>query len=722
MAKKTNKAKFEKKQEVTHHVPVSGMFENWFLDYASYVILERAVPYLDDGLKPVQRRILHAMWEMEDGRYNKVANIIGNTMKYHPHGDASIGDALTQLGQKDLLIDIQGNWGNIYTGDSAAASRYIEARLSKFALDVVFYPKTTIWQQSYDGRNKEPVTLPVKFPLLLASGIEGIAVGLASKILPHNFCELLQGSIDILRKKKTNILPDFPTGGIADFSQYNEGLRGGRIKVRAQIEKRDRKTLVIKQIPFGTTTQSLIDSILAANDKGKLKVRKVEDNTAAEVEIVIYLHPDSAEDSDKTIEALYAFTSCELSMSPNACVIKDGKPQFMSVNEILKESTFNTQELLKRELEIRLAELMEEWHFASLERIFIENRIYRRIEDCETWEAVIKIIDKGLNPFKKLLKREVTEEDIIRLTEIKIKRISKYDSFKADERIKDLNARMKELKENLANLTQFAIGYFKELLKKYGKGRERKTQIAEQPFEQIEAKKVVINNTRLFVNREEGFAGSGLKKDELVCECSDLDDIIAFSGDGKMMVGKIEDKKYFGKDIKHIAVFNKDDVSTVYNMIYRDGLKGSIMVKRFQVTGITREKVYDLTKGNENSKVLFFTATDLNSAPLADVILKPRPKLKNTVVKVNFAEIGIKNRNAIGNIVTKFPVHKIQQTGRVPVTVPLDLMQELMPLKKDSSAVIPAKKKVNLKEETAKKKFEPVKKEADTQVQIKLEI
>ncbi len=698
----------EKKKEITHHIPVSGMFENWFLDYASYVILERAVPYLDDGLKPVQRRILHSMWEMEDGRYNKVANIIGNTMKYHPHGDASINDAMTQIGQKDLLIDTQGNWGNIYTGDSAAASRYIEARLTKFALEVVFNPKTTIWQQSYDGRNKEPVTLPVKFPLLLASGIEGIAVGLACKILPHNFCELIQGSIDVLRKRKTNILPDFATGGIADFSNYNEGMRGGRIKVRALIEKRDRKTLVIKQIPFGTTTQSLIDSILAANDKGKLKVKKVEDNTAAEVEIVLYLHPDSAEDSDKTIEALYAFTDCEVSISPNSCVIRDGKPVFMSVNEMLKESTFNTQELLKRELEIKLGELMEEWHFASLEKIFIENRIYRKIEDCETWEAVIKTIDKGLAPFKKQLKREVTDDDIIRLTEIKIKRISKFDSFKADEHIKDLNAKMKEVKENLANLTQFTINYFKELLKKYGKGRERKTQIAESAFEQIEAKKVVINNTKLYVNREEGFAGYGLKKDEFVCECSDLDDIIAFSGDGKMMVGRIDEKKYFGKDIRHIAVFDKDDTKTVYNMIYRDGLKGNIMVKRFQVSGITRDKVYDLTKGNENSKVLYFSVTDVNTVPQVDVILKPRPKLRNLVVKVNFAEVGIKNRSAIGNIVTRFPVHKVQQTGKETVTVPLASMEEIAPSEKQ-------------KPETPKKKAEPVK-AGDKQVQIKLEI
>jgi topoisomerase-4 subunit A len=699
----------EKKKEITRHIPVSGMFENWFLDYASYVILERAVPYLDDGLKPVQRRILHSMWELEDGRYNKVANIIGNTMKYHPHGDASISEAIIQLGQKDLLIDTQGNWGNIFTGDAPAAPRYIEARLTRFALEVVFNPKTTLWQLSYDGRNKEPVTLPVKFPLLLASGIEGIAVGLACKILPHNFCELIQGSIDILRKKKVNLLPDFPTGGIADFSNYNEGMRGGRIKVRAVIEKRDRKTLVIKQIPFGTTTQSIIDSILAANEKGKLKVKKVEDNTAAEVEIVLYLHPDSAEDSDKTIEALYAFTDCEISISPNACVIRDGKPVFLSVNEILKESTYNTQELLKRELEIKLSELMEEWHFASLEKIFIENRIYRKIEECETWEAVIKTIDKGLTPFKKQLKREVTEADIIRLTEIKIKRISKFDSFKADEQIKELNAKMKEVKDNLANLTQFTINYFKELLKKYGKGRERKTMIADKPFEQIEAKKVVINNTRLYVNREEGFAGYGLKKEEFVCECSDMDDIIAFSGDGKMMVSRIEEKKYFGKDIRHIAVFDKDDSQTVYNMIYRDGLKGNIMVKRFQVSGVTRDKVYDLTRAKENSKVLYFSATNINTAPQVEVILKPRPKLRNTVIKVNFAEVGIKNKSAIGNIVTKYPVQKVVQTGTETIAVPITTMEEFSPPTDKTNGGTP------------KKKYEPLKAEANV-TQIKLEI
>jgi topoisomerase-4 subunit A len=644
--------------------PISSMYQSWFLDYASYVILERAVPYLDDGLKPVQRRILHSMWEMEDGRYNKVANIIGNTMKYHPHGDASIGDALTQIGQRDLLIDTQGNWGNIYTGDAAAAPRYIEARLSKFALDVVYNPKTTVWQLSYDGRNKEPVSLPVKFPLLLASGVEGIAVGLACKILPHNFCELIQGSIDVLRNKKNNILPDFATGGIADFRNYNEGVRGGRIKVRAVIEQKDRKTLLIKQIPFGTTTTSLIESILAANDKGKIKIKKVEDNTAAEVEIAVYLHPDSSEDIDKTIEALYAFTNCEVSISPNSCVIRDGKPEFMSVNDILKESTFNTVELLKRELEIELSELMEDWHFSSLEKIFIENRIYRKIEECETWEAVIIAIDKGLTPFKKMLKREVTEADIVNLTEIKIKRISKFDSFKADEHIKALNEKIKDVKENLKNLTAYAIAYFKELLKKYGKGRERKTQISEEGFEQIEIRKVAINNAKLYVNREEGFAGYGMKKDELVSECSDIDDVLALTGDGKFVVNKIADKGYYGKDIRFIKVFEKNDEGTVYNMVYKDGTKGDLYIKRFIITGVTREKIYDLTKGTENSKIVYLGISGVNDAPTIQIILKPRPKLKNTTFNVNFNEILIKNRSAIGNILTKFPVHKITEVSK----------------------------------------------------------
>jgi topoisomerase-4 subunit A len=637
---------------------VSGMYQNWFLDYASYVILERAVPYLDDGLKPVQRRILHSMNEMEDGRYNKVANIIGNTMKYHPHGDVSIGDALVQIGQKDLLIDTQGNWGNIYTGDSAAASRYIEARLSKFAQEVVFNPKTTIWQQSYDGRNREPVALPVKFPLLLAMGVEGIAVGLACKILPHNFCELIEGSIDVLRKRKTNLLPDFPTGGTADFSKYNGGLRGGKIRIRSVVEKKDKKTLVIREIPFGTTTTSLIDSILSANEKGKIKIKKVEDNTAALVEIVIHLHPDSSEDTDKTIEALYAFTDCEVSISPNSCVILDGKPVFLGVNEMLKISTFNTQELLKRELEIELAELNEEWHFSSLEKIFIENRIYRRIEESETWEAVLEAIDKGLRPFKKLLKREVTTDDILRLTEIKIKRISKFDSFKANERLKAIEQKIKEVKENLKNMTPYAIAWFKNLLKKYGKGKERKTVDAGE-FENIEARKVVINNARLYVNREEGFAGYGLKKDEFIAECSDIDDVITFTGDGKFNVNRIAEKVYVGKDVIHIAIFNKGDQQTVYNMIYQDGPRGNYLVKRFTVGGITREKVYDLTKGREGSKVIFFSVSGEKNAGSVKIHLRPRPKLKNLILDINLDEIMVKGRSAVGNIITKFAISKI---------------------------------------------------------------
>ena len=555
--KKTNE--FGSNQQ--HHGPVADMYKNWFLEYASYVILERAVPYLDDGLKPVQRRVLHAMYELEDGRYNKVANIIGHTMKYHPHGDVSIGDALVQIGQKDLLIDRQGNWGNIYTGDGAAASRYIEARLSKFALEVVFNPKTTIWQASYDGRNKEPVTLPVKFPLLLASGIEGIAVGLACKILPHNFCELIEASIDSLRGKKVNLLPDFPTGGISDFSKYNEGLRGGRIRVRAVIEKRDRKTLVIKEIPYGTNTTTLIDSILAANEKGKIKIKKVEDNTAAEVEIVIHLHPDSSEDIDKSIEALYALTDCEVSISPNSCVILDGKPQFLSVNEILRISALNTQELLRRELQILLGELDEDWHFSSLEKIFIEKRIYRDIEDCETWEEVMAAIHAGLKPYKKKFNREITDEDVTRLTEIKIKRISKYDAFKADEHLKSLTDKIKETKDHLDNIKQYSINYFKNLLKKYGKGRERKTKIAE--FETIVASRVVINNAKLYVNRAEGFIGYGLKKDEFVCDCSDIDDVIAFTAEGKFKVVRIDEKVFIGKDILHIALFSKENDDTI---------------------------------------------------------------------------------------------------------------------------------------------------------------
>ena len=644
-----------------NHGPVADMYKNWFLEYASYVILERAVPYLDDGLKPVQRRVLHAMYELEDGRYNKVANVIGHTMKYHPHGDVSIGDALVQIGQKDLLIDRQGNWGNLYTGDSAAASRYIEARLSKFALEVAFNPKTTIWQGSYDGRNKEPVSLPVKFPLLLASGIEGIAVGLACKILPHNFCELIEASIDSLRDKKVNLLPDFPTGGIADFSKYNEGLRGGRVRIRAVIEKRDKKTLVIKEIPYGSNTTTLIDSILAANEKGKIKIKKVEDNTAAEVEIVIHLHPDSSEDIDKSIEALYALTDCEISISPNSCVILDGKPQFLSVNEILRVSTLNTQELLRRELQILLSELEEDWHFSSLEKIFIEKRIYRDIEDCETWEAVMDAIHLGLKPFKKKFNREITDEDVTRLTEIRIKRISKFDAFKADEHLKALMERIKETKENLEGIKQYTINYFKNLLKKYGKGRERKTISAE--FETIVASRVVINNQKLYVNRIEGFIGYGLKKDDFVCDCSDLDDVIAFTADGKFKVVKIDEKVFMGKDILHVAIFNKENEDIIYNMLYQDGRAGAVMVKRFNIGGVTRDKDYDLTKGTEGSNVLYFNVSDPIHSPEVTVRLKPKPKLRNLESVIHFGELIIKGRSSIGNVVTKFPVAKVTETS-----------------------------------------------------------
>lgn len=644
------------------HGQVGTMYQNWFLDYASYVIMERAVPYLDDGVKPVQRRVLHAMWELEDGRYNKVANIIGHTMKYHPHGDVSIGDALVQIGQKNLLIDTQGNWGNIYTGDSAAASRYIEARLSKFALEVLYNPKTTIWQSSYDGRNKEPVALPVKFPLLLAMGVEGIAVGLACKILPHNFIELVEASIDSLRGKKVDLVPDFPTGGVADFSKYNDGLRGGRIRVRAVIEKKDKKTLVIKEIPFGTTTSSLIDSILAANDKGKIKVKKVEDNTAANVEVVIHLHPDSSEDIEKTIEALYAFTDCEISISPNSCVILDGKPQFLSVNEILRLTALNTMELLKRELQIRLGELEENWHFSSLEKIFIEKKIYRNIEDCETWEAVMETIHKGLKPYKKLFYRDITDEDVVRLTEIKIKRISKFDAFKADEHIKGLEDEIKAVKYDLDNIKNYTINFYKNLLKKYGKGRERKTQISE--FETIVASKVVINNAKLYVNRAEGFVGIGLKKDEFVADCSDIDDVIAFTSDGKVMVTKVADKSYVGKDIIQVAVFKKEqEENTVYNLIYQDGSKGAIMMKRFTIGGVTRDKAYDLTKGLLGSRILYLSMSTPDEGPTVIVKLKPKPKLRNLESVIYFGGQLIKGRGVQGNVVTKFPILKVVEAS-----------------------------------------------------------
>ncbi|OEK04461.1 DNA gyrase/topoisomerase IV subunit A [Roseivirga misakiensis] len=646
----------EEEGKIRDVIPVSGMYESWFLDYASYVILERAVPAIEDGFKPVQRRILHSMKEMDDGRFNKVANIIGQTMQYHPHGDASIGDAMVHIGQKDLLIETQGNWGDIRTGDRAAAARYIEARLSKFALEVVFNPQTTDWQLSYDGRKKEPVTLPVKFPLLLAQGVEGIAVGLSTKILPHNFIELIQASIKVLQGKKPKIYPDFPTGGMADFSEYNEGRRGGKVKVRAVIEEHDKKTLVIKDIPFGTTTTGLIDSIIKANDKGKIKVKKVIDNTAEDVEILVELA--SGQSPNITIDALYAFTDCETSISPNACVIIDDKPHFVSVNDMLRVSTEKTVDLLRQELEIRKAELLEKILFSSLEKIFIENRIYRDIEECETWEAVIDTIDKGLDPFKKQFYREITHDDITRLTEIKIKRISRFDAFKADELMKRLEEELSEVEHNLANLIDYAIAYFERLKEKYGKDRERKTEI--KSFENIAATVVAANNAKLYVNRKEGFIGYGLKRDEFVSECSDIDDIIVFRADGKFQVVRISDKIFVGKDILWAGVFKKNDERKVYNMMYLDGKSGRTMVKRFQVLGVTRDREYDLTKGERGSKVLYFTANPNGEAELVTVYLTSGAKARVKVFDFNFADIEIKGRGAGGNIVTKYPVRKVQ--------------------------------------------------------------
>ena len=647
----------EENEESLHEsIPVTGMYKEWFLDYASYVILERAVPAIEDGLKPVQRRILHAMKEMDDGRFNKVANIIGQSMQYHPHGDQSIGDAIVNLGQKDLLIETQGNWGDIRTGDGAAASRYIEARLSKFALEVVFNPQTTEWQLSYDGRKKEPVTLPVKFPLLLAQGVEGIAVGLSTKILPHNFIELIHGSIAILQGERTNILPDFPTGGMADFSEYNEGLRGGKIKVRARIEEGDNKTLLIKDIPFGTTTNSLIDSIIKANDKGKIKIKKVVDNTAADVEIAIQLAPGQS--PDMTIDALYAFTDCEVSISPNACVIIADKPVFLSVNDILEYNTKQTKALLKKELEIRKAELMEKLLFSSLEKIFIENRIYRDIEECETWDAVIETIDRGLDPFKPEFYREITTEDIVRLTEIKIKRISKFDAFKADELMRKLQEELKEVNYNLKHLTEYAIKYYENLLTKYGKGRERKTEI--RTFDQIEATVVAANNAKLYVNRADGFVGYGLKKDEFVCDCSDLDDVIVIRRDGKCMVSRIQEKGFVGKDILYVGIFRKGDERMVYNLIYLDGGSGRAMVKRFQVLAVTRDREYELTKGTKGSKVLYMTANPNGEAEIVTVYLTQGAKARVKVFDFDFSTIEIKGRGAGGNILTKYPIRKVQ--------------------------------------------------------------
>jgi len=643
--------------ELHKTIQLSGMYQSWFLDYASYVILERAVPEILDGLKPVQRRILHAMDELDDGRYNKVANIIGHTMKYHPHGDASIGDALVQLGQKDLLIDAQGNWGNILTGDNAAAARYIEARLSKFAIEVLFNPKTTRWKLSYDGRNKEPVTLPAKFPLLLAQGVEGIAVGLASKILPHNFNELIDASIRILQDKDFDLYPDFLTGGLADCSKYNEGLRGGKVRLRARINQFDKKTLVITEIPFGTTTGGLIDSIVSASEKGKIKIRKIDDNTASSVEILIHLTPGVSPDT--TIDALFAFTDCEVSISPNNCVIQEGKPRFSGVKEILRESTSYTLDLLKAELTIRRQELMENLLYASLEKIFIENRIYHDIEECGSWEEVLITIDKGLEPYKPQFYREIVVEDILRLTEIKIKRISKFNSFKADEQMKNLSDEKAQVEHYLDNLIEYAIEYFRNIKRKYGKGRERRTEL--RSFDNIEAVMVAAANQKLYVNKIEGFAGTSLKKDEFVCDCSDIDDIIVFREDGTFIVTRVTEKVFVGEQVIHIDVFRKNDERTTYNLVYQDGKAGGVYIKRFAVVGVTRDKEYTLTKGTKGSKVLYFTANPNGEAEIIRVMLKPRPKLKKPVFDFSFGDLAIKGRNSQGNILTKYAVKKISQ-------------------------------------------------------------
>lgn len=637
-------------------IRVSGMYKDWFLDYASYVILERAVPSIEDGFKPVQRRILHSMKDLDDGRFNKVANIVGHTMQYHPHGDASISDAMVQIGQKDLLIETQGNWGNILTGDRAAASRYIEARLSKFANEVSFSPKITKWQLSYDGRRKEPVNLPVKFPLLLAQGGEGIAVGLSTKILPHNFVELIDASIKCLKNKKIVLYPDFPTSGIMDVTNYNDGLRGGRVKVRAKIAQVNKNTLVITQIPFSTTTSTLIDSILKANEKGKIKIKRIEDNTANEVEILVHL-PNGVS-PDKSIDGLYAFTSCETSISPLGCVIENNKPLFIGVSEILKKSTEKTKELLRLELEYKKSDYENQWHYASLERIFIENRVYRLIENEDTWEGVIKTIDNGLKPFIKDLKRPVVEEDIIRLTEIKIKRISKFDIEKAILKIKTIEEELEKIKFNLNNLTDFAIDYFKRLKEVYGKSRKRKTEI--RVFDDVDAKKVVVKNSKLYVNREEGFIGTSIRRDEFVQDCSDIDDIIVFTEDGKMIVTKIDKKKFVAKNIIHLAVFKRKDKRTVYNLIYRDGKKGTSYIKRFFVTGITRDKVYDLTRGTKDSKILYFTSNPNGEAETVNVILRQTGSIKKLKWELDFADLVIKGRGSKGNIVSKYTINKIE--------------------------------------------------------------
>ena len=635
---------------------VTGMYKDWFLDYASYVILERAVPAIEDGFKPVQRRIMHSLKELDDGRYNKVANVVGHTMQYHPHGDQSIGDAMVQIGQKELLIDCQGNWGNILTGDGAAASRYIEARLSKFALEVLYSPKITDWGMSYDGRRAEPNNLPVKFPLLLAQGAEGIAVGLSTKVLPHNFIELIEASIKILKGKPFVLYPDFQTGGYADISNYNDGLRGGRVRVRAKISSLDKNTLVITQIPFSTNTTTLIDSILKANEKGKIKIKKIEDNTAADVEILIHLFPGVS--PDKIIDALFAFTACETSIAPLGCVIEDNRPLFIGVSEMLKISTERTVDLLKKELEIQLNELEEQWHFLSLERIFIENKIYRDIEDKTTRETVIQAVDDGLKPFVQNLKRAVTEDDILRLLDIRIMRISKFDSNKAQDKIESLEGDITQVKNDLEHLIDFAIAYFTKLKDKYGKGKERQTEL--RSFDTIEATKVVLRNTKLFVNREEGFVGTGLKKDEYVADCSDIDDVIVFLRDGKMMIAKVDEKKFFGKDIIHVAIFDKSDKRTIYNMVYRDGKSGPSYIKRFNVSGVTRDKFYDLTNESVGSQTLYFSCNPNGEAEVLTILLRQVGSIKKLKWDLDFASITIKGRTSKGNLVTKYPIKKIE--------------------------------------------------------------
>ena len=649
------KSKGKKDKDGIISVSVDGLYQDWFLDYASYVILERAVPRIEDGFKPVQRRIMHSLKEMDDGRFNKVANVIGNTMQYHPHGDAAIGEAIVNIGQKDILIETQGNWGDVRTGDSAAAPRYIEARLSKFALDVVYNAQTTEWQLSYDGRKKEPVTLPVKFPLLLAQGVEGIAVGLSTKILPHNFCELIKASIDVLKGKNPKIYPDFPTGGIADFSEYNQGLRGGKIKVRAKIEIADKKTLLIKEIPFATTTSSLMESIVKASEKGQIKVKQVVDNTAKDVEIQINLQPGQS--PEVAMDALYAFTDCEISISPNACVIVEDKPQFMTVNDILKYNTQQTVKLLKQELEIRKAELKEKILFSSLEKIFIENRIYRDIEECESWEEVISTIDKGLKPHKKKFYREITTDDIVRLTEIKIKRISRYDSFKADELLKDLEKQLKETEHHLKHLTEYAISYYQNLLDKYGKGRERKTEI--KSFQSVTATEVIAINQKLYVNRTDGFVGYGLKRDEFVCDCSELDDIIVIRKDGKALISRIAERVFMGKDILYIGVWKKGDDRMVYNLIYSDGKSGKGFVKRFTMPGVIRDKEYDLTQGHPNSKIHYVSGNPNGEAEIVEVKLSQSSTARKKIFEFDFADLEVKGRGARGNILTKYPIRKV---------------------------------------------------------------